>query len=484
MDSLPDDQVEPDFREEILAEQVKSVYDVAHIGLIATFINSSIIFVVLRDIFPIRALMGWFAATIIVAFVRTIQVIRFRKVEFQPASASMRGRYFIRGLIISGILWGSLGLFPISSVELAYQLLIAFVLGGMSAGAASTFSALKGGYAAFSIPALVPLAIRFFMMEDAVHYAMGGMLSLFGILLWRVSLQGYRMNKASLLLRFENRGMIRRLMRAKEHADELNRELRTEVEAKLKAEEELRAHQNQLERTVEERTSELRALNRELEAFSYSVAHDLRDPLIRMEGFSDILIREYRDSLSEEAKDLLDRIQKSARKMNGIINDLLRLSKIVRQELSIVKVDLSRMVDDIARELSAKEPERNVEFIIKPGVELRSDYDLLKIAMENLIGNAWKFTSRVASARIDFGIIEIEGKKTYYLRDNGIGFDSEQSAVIFTPFQRLHSDREFPGTGIGLATASRIVKKLGGEIWAEGEPGKGATFYFRLTQNA
>lgn len=237
----------------------------------------------------------------------------------------------------------------------------------------------------------------------------------------------------------------------------------------------------QIEVSVKARNEELRELNRELQAFSYSVAHDLRAPLRSMEGFSRILLNEYRDRLDAQGRDFLTRINTSAHKMDWIINDLLRLSKIARQGLSIERVDLSRIVDEIASDLSGgEEPGRQVKFLIEKGLTAKADRGLIKIAFENLMGNAWKFTSAVPVAEIEFGKTENDGREVFFIRDNGIGFSMEYSERIFMPFQRLQRDQDFPGTGIGLSTVARIIKRLGGEIWAVAETGKGATFYFTL----
>ncbi len=258
------------------------------------------------------------------------------------------------------------------------------------------------------------------------------------------------------------------LVKGKIDADLLSRSILYSIERKS------------LEENLRRRNAELREVNKELEAFSYSVAHDLRGPLRSMGGFSRILLKEYQDRLDEDGKDFLARIWSAAQKMDEIINDLLRLSKIVRQELSFETVDLSTMVRDIAAEYRAKEPDRGLEVLISEGMFAKADNNLVKIALENLFGNAWKFTSAVPHAKIEVGVTSSQGREIYYIKDNGIGFDMEQADRLFIPFQRLHTENEFPGTGIGLATVFRIIRRMGGDIWAEGELGKGAVFYFTL----
>ena len=247
------------YKEEIYAEQVKQLYALVPFGLVATLLNSLILFFILKNVMPQGILFIWLAAIMVITLLRIELAIRFRRTEFQPVAARAWGNRFIVGLTLSGIAWGSIGFFPFSGgVSLAHQVFIAFVLGGMAAGASATFSVSKVGYLAYSIPALVPLAGRFFLMHDSFHYAMGGMLSLYGLLLWRISRRNYLVNTTSMLLRFENRGMIDQLRSAKKDMEKLNKDLLTEIDAKLKVEAELRTHHDHLESVIEERTLELR----------------------------------------------------------------------------------------------------------------------------------------------------------------------------------------------------------------------------------
>jgi PAS domain S-box-containing protein len=231
---------------------------------------------------------------------------------------------------------------------------------------------------------------------------------------------------------------------------------------------------------VEQRSRELAAANEELEAFTSSVSHDLRAPLRSVSGFARAVVEDYSDKLDAQARDYLVRIYNGSKKMTRLIDDLLRLSRISRQELARGRVDLDLVVSSILAELRKAAPERDVQLEIMEGVTALADHGLMKIALDNLIGNAWKFTSKTEKARIEFGSRENEGKPLYYIRDNGAGFDPANADKMFRPFQRLHSEKEFEGTGIGLAIVERIVRRHGGKVWAEGEPGKGATVYFTL----
>jgi len=227
---------------------------------------------------------------------------------------------------------------------------------------------------------------------------------------------------------------------------------------------------------------ELEIANEELKSFSYSVSHDLRAPLRSIRGFSLALIEDYGDKLEDEAMDYLLRINKAAERMSQLIDDLLQLSRIGQNELNWQKVNLSSIAYDILEELKEKEPERKIGVIIEDDLIVRGDAHLLRIALENLLSNAWKFTKGRPDARIELKAIRKEGKTIYVVQDNGAGFDMQYAQKLFKPFQRLHG-QEFEGTGVGLATVKRIINRHGGEIWAEGEVAKGAVFYFTLPES-
>lgn len=247
-------------------------------------------------------------------------------------------------------------------------------------------------------------------------------------------------------------------------------------------EEELRKHRDHLEELVAERTTSLERVNKELEAFSYSISHDLRAPLRHINGFSQALLEEYGDKLNDNGKDYLHRVRTASRRMGELIDDLLSLSRITREEMQRQPVNLSALANDIATQLKKDQPDRVVQFDIQEGQTVQGDARLLRIALENLLGNAWKYTSKKASARIEFGCTENDGEQVYYVRDDGVGFDMKYAHKLFGSFQRLHQDDEFPGSGIGLATVARIIHRHGGRVWAEAEVNKAATFYFTLAE--
>ncbi len=239
-----------------------------------------------------------------------------------------------------------------------------------------------------------------------------------------------------------------------------------------------------LEHRVAERTRQLELMNHELESFAYTVSHDLRAPLRSIDGFSQILLEEYARHFDEMGQDYLNRIRKASQRMGMLIDDILTLSRITRNELNIQEIDLSAMVAEVVQEFVSADSTRQVEWVIAPGLMDRGDARLLRVVFVNLLGNAWKFTRKHGNARIEFGMTEANGQHCYFVRDNGVGFNMDYAGKLFGAFQRLHSSSEFEGTGIGLATVQRIIQRHGGRIWAESQEQSGATFYIVLGTSA
>jgi signal transduction histidine kinase len=236
----------------------------------------------------------------------------------------------------------------------------------------------------------------------------------------------------------------------------------------------------ELAETRAELVRDLEHKNRELESFSYAVSHDLRAPLRRIDSFSRAVLESQGERLDEAGRKFLSRVREASQQMSQLIDDVLHLSRVTRAEMREQEVDLSELAAMILGRLQEAEPARQVEIKIRPAVVVTGDGQLLRIALENLLENAWKFTGKQPETRIELGVSQASGEPTYFIRDNGAGFDMTYAARLFGPFQRLHSQQDFPGSGIGLATVQRIIHRHGGRVWAEGLVGQGATFYFTL----
>jgi light-regulated signal transduction histidine kinase (bacteriophytochrome) len=263
---------------------------------------------------------------------------------------------------------------------------------------------------------------------------------------------------------------------ALQHA-ELMAELRAEVIERQQAEQAVQT----LNRGLQQAIVDLKAVNRELESFSYSVSHDLRAPLRSIDGFSQALLEDCLDQLDVSGQDYLRRIRNATQRMGNLIDDLLNLSQVTRSEMNLDSVNLSLLASHIYTEFHQNEPERQVQFSVQPGLIARGDARLLQVLLVNLLTNAWKFTSKHPQARIEFGTISDETDiPVYFIRDDGAGFDMAFANKLFGPFQRLHNINDFPGNGIGLATVQRVAHRHGGKVWAEGAVEQGATFYFTL----
>jgi signal transduction histidine kinase len=244
---------------------------------------------------------------------------------------------------------------------------------------------------------------------------------------------------------------------------------------------ELRRHRANLEGLVRDRTRLLEQSNRELEAFSYSVSHDLRTPLRAIDGFSGLLARQYGPSLPPAAQGLLEKVREGAQRMGHLIESLLALARIGRQELVASPIDVSRVATDVLQETAARDPDRRVQWTVQPGLMAEGDPNLVRALLDNLLGNAWKFTATRSKAHIEVGQV---ADGSFFVRDDGAGFDPQHASRLFEPFQRLHHTTQFEGTGVGLAIVQRIAQRHGGTVWAESKAGKGATFWFTLAHAA
>jgi signal transduction histidine kinase len=417
---------------------VTQIYERSNIGMIATIVNAVILTIVLWSHIQHWILIIWLSLIEIITVLRFILNRLFLHRANKSTDIHRWGLLLIIGIGIAGILWGSSAilLYPEHSNE--HQVIIAFILAGMVAGGVGVFSPLISVFLAFSVPALLPIIYRFIIAGDNTHFAMGIMIFLFAILTFVTARNINRSN-------FE-------LIKLKEtFADQLK-----------------------------DRTNELSYANQELEAFSYSVAHDLRNPLISIKAMADILKSDYKSTIDDDGLNFISAIQKNTLNMMDIISDLLQLSLLSRQPLRFENINIGSIAFEIAAALKRSDTVRNSKIIIQEGMFVLGDKNLIKLALDNLIQNAWKYSSRNACTIIEIGSLVKSGKTIFYVKDNGIGFDMINAKRIFAPFQRAHTDKEFKGTGIGLSIVKRIIEKHGGEIWVEAKIGEGACFYFTL----
>lgn len=491
------------YQEQILTEQVRQLYALAPLGIVATFVNSLIVFFILKNALPYRPLLLWLAAVAVVTSLRILLVLRFRTVDLKPAAAPLWAKRFLVGLAAIGAAWGSLGLFPFFNLSLAHQVFIAFVLGGMAAGASSSFATVKHAYAAFSFPALLPITLNFLLTNDTFHYAMAAMTTLFGLLLWRISEHNYAVNNCSLLLRFENREIIERLRQSKEAVETLNAKLVAEMGAKLKAEAELRLHHEHLERLVRDRTAELVAANEQLAAakeaaeaanqakseFVANMSHEMRTPLGGTLGMLRLVLDM---KIGDEERRLLEMAQRSAESLLRIIADVLDFSRLeagmmsFEEELFPLAEVIGTAVEVVS--LHAREKDLRLSWEVDDAVpeQMQGDAGRLRQVLVNLLGNSVKFTERgeveLAVRLVDDPAPGRQPSLLFSVRDTGGGIAPDQLEKIFGKFTQVDSSltKKHGGTGLGLALTRQIVEKMGGRIWVESSVGIGSTFYFTL----
>ncbi len=464
----------------LYAAQVAQLYKHLPIGIIATFINSLILVFILREFIEHSVLFIWFFAISIISILRYLKLLRFRYSSKVRAEIYPWDTWFIIGMAFSGIIWGSASifLFPVDSI--AHQMFLVFVLGGMVAGAAGIYSVIIKSFLAYSLPILIPVIVRFFVIGDDIHLAMGGMTLLFGILMFSTAKRINKVTVSSLRLQFENSDLINHLASEKDRIEELNRNYLAEIKERKQTDEKLKLAMEQAE-----------AASRAKSEFLASMSHEIRTPMNTVIGMADLL-RE--TSLTAEQKKFISAIQSSGENLLLLINDILDLSKIEAGQIEIEKIsfDLMEVVSSTCEAQVFKAQEKGLELSwrISPDIKmyLMGDPTRLGQILTNLIGNALKFTEK-GKVAVEVKPHEVSGQSEkrdshvellFSVTDTGIGISPEKKEAIFDRFSQADSSttREYGGTGLGLAISHRLVKLVGGRIWVESDIGQGSTFYF------
>jgi signal transduction histidine kinase len=480
---------------EVLLEQVKQLYSLAPIGISASLMNSVIAFFIMREVLPYRLLIPWLAAVLGISALRMGLVFWFRSEAPESAAAPAWKFRFQISLILIGLAWGSIALVPFS-FSLAHQVFLAFVLGGMAAGASSTFSKIRHGDAYFSIPALLPLTVHFLLIGDPFHHAMAAMAFLYITLLSQISRHNYRVNRDSLQLNFDNQDMIESLTMAKEAVENLNAQLCAENKARREAEALLTANQAQLELIVEERTADLvqardaaEAGNRAKSEFLANMSHEMRTPLAGLLGMIKLVLDM---EISAEERELLEMAQRSADSLLRIIADLLDFSSLEAGSLKFEckAFSLAETVQSALEVVAISARTRGLQLSWQVDQELpqllTGDGGRLRQVLVNLLGNAVKFTPKGGIELAVRPLPDSEGRSflLFSVKDTGVGIPADQLEKIFDKFTQIDSSltKNHGGTGLGLALSRQIVEKMGGSIWVESSIGLGSTFFFTLPQ--
>ncbi|PKN29650.1 MAG: hypothetical protein CVU64_07180 [Deltaproteobacteria bacterium HGW-Deltaproteobacteria-21] len=471
----------------IYGEQVKQLYKHMPIGVAATLVNSLIVTFVLWKVTPHVNLTIWLTACVLVSIFRCLLYLAYRRSSQEPAESGRHEMWFNLGMAVSGVVWGSAGIFLFPSDSIAHQSFIALVLGGMVAGAAGTFSVILRTFMAYSLPVLIPLSIRFFAAGDHIHLAMGVMTLLFGLLMFSTAKRVNTAIRSSLQLQFENRDLVRQLeRRVRERTADLekaNENLKVGIERRKEAERALLELNENLEYRIRERTAELERKNQELQEFAFVASHDLNEPLRKIQTFGSLLESKAGDHLSDQEKGYISRMVGAASRMQELLEALLRYSRIATMGEELKPTRLNDVIQDVVSDLEVEIRKVRAQVDIGPLPTALGDPSQLRQCFQNLIANAVKYR------RPDIeGIISIQGEENggvcrIFVEDNGIGFDEKYLDKIFQPFQRLHGKDEYLGLGIGLAICKKIVERHGGTITARSTPGKGSTFIVTLPVN-
>ncbi len=463
----------PDEQARLIAvEQVRLLYLNTATAQVVTLFNGMVLAAVQSTALGHRPAILWMALITMVGAVRIAMTLAYKKTKLDVANAVYWRNLFFFGAGLAGAAWGAAGLLLFPPDSFAHQLFLAFVLGGMMAGAIGTMVSWFPAFAIFSILTALPAVARFLMHGDSMHYAMAWMILLFLVAMLLIGHRVYRTITETFRLRFENKALIDDLTRAKERTDRLNNEL-------MAAQNGLRRSNEELENRVAERTSELSRANEELEKFAYVASHDLQEPLRTVANFSQLLEERYTDKLDKDGREFIGYIHSGARHMRTLVDDLLAYSRLGAKALSLSEVDCEKVLCEVLEDLKMAVQESAAEIAHDPLPVLRADAGQIKQLFANLLSNAIKFRS-AEPMRIHVGATRQGDDWIFSVRDNGIGINPKYYTQIFGMYERLHSMSQYPGTGIGLALCKKIVEEYHGRIWVDSEEGRGSAFHFSI----
>jgi signal transduction histidine kinase len=447
----------PKLDELVSYEQVRFVYDYLPVSQLVSVINAIVLVAVQSTVIKTSVLVGWLYAVCMVALVRILSGIAFRRTSPQGSKLTHWRNFAILGAAASGAVWGSAAVVLFPPAHEAQQMFIAFVLGGMVAGSVSTLSPLFPAFTAFAVLTLVPMMLRFSLEHQLIHYAMGWLTVVFLAAVLVIAWRSHRSLSDMLKLRFENTGLIGQL---------------------LAAQEKLRRSHDELETRVEERTQELSRTNAELERFAYVASHDLQEPLRNAANFSLLLEARYRERLDADGREFLQYIVAGMKQMRQLVDGLLLHSRL-GQAPRLAPTDCESLLLKVLATFAMTIAESRATVTHDPMPVVQADAERLEQVFGNLLSNALKFRGAAAPA-VHFGVEARGDGWLFSVRDNGIGIDPRHAGQIFEMFERLHGQGQYPGSGMGLAICRKIVENHHGRIWFDSKDGAGATFFFSL----
>ncbi|MDP1717381.1 MAG: ATP-binding protein [Burkholderiales bacterium] len=456
----------------IAVEQVRLLYLNTATAQAVTLFNGMVLAAVQSTALGHRPAVLWMALITLVGAVRIAITVAYKKTGLNVANAVYWRNLFFFGAGLAGAAWGAAGFLLFPPDSFAHQLFLAFVLGGMMAGAIGTMASWFPAFAIFSVLTALPAVARFLMHGDGMHYAMAWMIFLFLIAMLLIGHRVYRTITETFRLRFENKVLIEYLTRAKEQTDALNSEL-------MAAQDGLRKSNEELENRVMERTSELSRANEELEKFAYVASHDLQEPLRTVANFSQLLEERYADKLDKDGREFIGYIHSGARHMRTLVDDLLAYSRLGAKALTLSEVDCEKVLREVLEDLKTAFQESGAVIEHDPLPAVRADAGQIRQLFANLLSNAIKFRG-AEPLRIHVGATLEDGNWIFSVRDNGIGINPKYYTQIFGMYERLHSMSQYPGTGIGLALCKKIVEEYHGRIWVDSEEGRGSAFHFSI----